>query len=215
MLHDFEKSRELEQQINDFRDEQEQWNQRVHAAEVQQEKYRGEIERGEEHLARQGLSREEAMKRRREGSLRELNERVSRLRQQIAGLGQINPNADTEYQNAVDKRDFYHRQCDDLLESRKRLQIVVAEIDQAMSSQFSQAFAEIARHFQRIFSQLFGGGTAHISLTGSQDVLQSGVSILIQPPGKKQQPLTLLSGGERHCPAAGIPGLPSGTICAV
>jgi len=194
---DFEKSRELEQQINDFRDEQEQWNQRVHAAEVQQEKYRGEIERGEEHLARQGLSREEAMKRRREGSLRELNERVSRLRQQIAGLGQINPNADTEYQNAVDKRDFYHRQCEDLLESRKRLQIVVAEIDQAMSSQFSQAFAEIARHFQRIFSQLFGGGTAHISLTGSQDVLQSGVSILIQPPGKKQQPLTLLSGGER------------------
>ena len=73
----------------------------------------------------------------------------------------------------------------------------MAEIDQAMSSQFSQAFAEIACHFQRIFSQLFGGGTAHISLTGSQDVLQSGVSILIQPPGKKQQPLTLLSGGER------------------
>jgi len=194
---DFQKSRELEQQIHGFRDEQEQWNQRVHAAEVQQEKYRGEIGRGEEHLARQGLSREEAMKRRREGSLRELNEQVAQLRQKIAGLGQINPNADTEYQNALDKRDFYHTQCEDLLESRQRLQTVVAEIDEAMSSQFSQAFSEIARHFQRIFSQLFGGGTAHISLTDSHDVLQAGVSILIQPPGKKQQPLTLLSGGER------------------
>ena len=84
-----------------------------------------------------------------------------------------------------------------------------------MSSQFSQAFSEIARHFQRIFSQLFGGGAAHISLTDSHDVLQAGVSILIQPPGKKQQPLTLLSGGERALTVIAIPGLSSGAIRAV
>ncbi len=194
---DFKKSRDLEEQITTLRQEQESWQQRVHAAEVQQEKYHGAIERGEEYLARQGLTRQEAMEQRRDGSLQELNKELNRLRTAIAGLGQINPNADTEYQSAVDKCDFYHRQCEDLLESRKRLQTVVAEIDEAMSSQFGQAFREIAGHFQRIFSQLFGGGTAHISLTDTKDVLHSGVSILIQPPGKKQQPLTLLSGGER------------------
>ena len=193
---DFQKSRELEQQIHGFRNEQEQWNQRVHAAEVQQEKYRGEIGRGEEHLARQGLSREEAMKRRREGSLHELNEQVAQLRQKIAGLGQINPNADTEYQNAVDKRDFYHTQCEDLLESRKRLQTVVAEIDEPCPASSVRPFLRLPVIFS-VYSASFSAAGQPTFPLQTVTMYFSRVSILIQPPGKKQQPLTLLSGGER------------------
>jgi chromosome segregation protein len=193
----FKQSQKLEEELASLREELQQWNEKVHSADVQLEKYKGEISRGEERLARQGLTRQEAMERRRDGSLKELNAKVAALHEAIAALGQINPNADVEYQNAVDKQEFYHTQCDDLLESKKRLETVVAEIDEAMSTQFAKGFSEIGIHFQRIFSQLFGGGTAHLSLTDTKDVLQAGVTILIQPPGKKQQPLTLLSGGER------------------
>lgn len=193
----FHKNQELDQQLSSLRANQEKWNHQVHTAEMQAEKYRSEISRSEEHLARQGLTREQALERRREGSLKELTEHLARLQEQMAALGQINPNADTDYEQAVAKQQFYRTQCDDLLESRKRLQTVVAEIDDAMSQQFTQAFGVIGGHFQRIFSQLFGGGKAQISLTDKSDVLNAGVEITIQPPGKKQQTLTLLSGGER------------------
>lgn len=193
----FKRSQVLEDALSSLRHDVSRWNEKIHSAEVQLEKYKGEISRSEERLARQGLTREEAMERRRQGSLKELNEKVAQLHAAIAALGQINANADVEYQSAIEKQTFYHTQCDDLLESKKRLETVVAEIDEAMATQFKKGFSEIKGHFQRVFSTLFGGGTAHLALTDTHDVLQSGVTILIQPPGKKQQPLTLLSGGER------------------
>ena len=66
-----------------------------------------------------------------------------------------------------------------------------------MAEQFAKAFKEIGVHFQDIFSRLFGGGTAHLALTDKEHILEAGVEIYIRPPGKKQQSLTLLSGGER------------------
>ena len=137
------------------------------------------------------------MDRLRDGSLKELHEKVKTLKQQIAGLGQINPNAEEDYEAAVKQQQFYDSQCDDLRESRTKLEAIVAEIDDAMAKQFRQAFQEIGKQFQQIFSRLFGGGTAHVVLTDTKDVLTAGVDIFIQPPGKKQQQLTLLSGGER------------------
>ena len=174
-----------------------EWQQRCHAAEVQLEKYKGDISHHEERLAMQGLSRQEAMERRRQGSLKELHDKVASLKAQITALGTINPAAEDEYKTALEKRDFYVRQCDDLKESRERLRTVVAEIDAAMAEQFAKAFKEIGVHFQDIFSRLFGGGTAHLALTDKEHILEAGVEIYIRPPGKKQQSLTLLSGGER------------------
>ncbi len=193
----FQKSRALDERIQALREREHACSQKIHAADVQLEKYRGQIARSEELLAMQGLTRQEAMERRREGSLKELQDTVASLKRQIAALGQINPNAEEEYQAAVTQRDFYHRQCLDMEESRTKLEGVVAEIDEAMETQFSRAFAEIGRHFQQIFSRLFGGGTASVELTSREDILHAGVEILIQPPGKKRQPLSLLSGGER------------------
>ena len=193
----FKQSQKWDEMMKKLRNEVENWNQRVNTAEIQLEKYHGEIRHGEERLALQGLSRQEAMERRREGSLKDLTDKVTCLKEQIAMLGQINPNADEEYGRAVEKKQFFTKQCDDLLEAKQKLQAVVSEIDNAMAKQFGQAFKEIGEHFQRIFTRLFGGGSAKLLLTDAHDILNAGVDILIQPPGKKQQQLTLLSGGER------------------
>lgn len=192
-----QQARKLSEDLTALRQRQQEWQEKSHAAALQAEKYKGDMQRQEEQLARQGLTRAEAEKQSRPGSRKEVQTTLFSLRQQIAALGPVNPAADQAYQNAQEKRDFYSRQCEDLVDSREKLRAVVAEIDAAMASQFSQAFTDIGRHFQQIFSRLFGGGTARLALTDSQHILETGIEIYIQPPGKKQQSLTLLSGGER------------------
>ncbi|WP_296901864.1 chromosome segregation protein SMC [uncultured Megasphaera sp.] len=192
-----QKSHDLDEAVDDLRRRSQDWQQRRSAADVQLEKYKSDISHHEEHLAMQGLSRQEAMERRREGSLKELHAKIAAIKEDIAALGTVNPAAEDEYKTALAKKDFYIRQCDDLKESREKLRGVVAEIDAAMAEQFAQAFKAIGGHFQDIFSHLFDGGTAHLALTDKDHILESGVEIYIRPPGKKQQSLTLLSGGER------------------
>ena len=193
----FKVHRELEDELRRRREEAEGRQKRMTAADVQIEKYHGEIARSEEKLAAQGLTRKEAMERRRGGSLRELQEKVASLRLEIAGLGTVNPNAEAEYAEIEEKTALYRKQSADLLASRGKLEGVIKEIDGAMERQFNSAFRDIGVYFQQVFSRLFGGGTAKLLLTDTERVLDSGVDFLIRPPGKKQQPLTLLSGGER------------------
>ena len=192
-----QQSHDLDEVVDDLRRRSQTWQQRLNAADIQMEKYKSDISHHEERLAMQGLSRQEAMDRRREGSLKELHDKVSRLKGRIAALGTINPAAEDDYRAALDKQQFYEKQCRDLEESREKLRAVVADIDQAMADQFGKAFQDIGVHFQQIFSCLFEGGTAHLALTDKEHILESGVEIYIRPPGKKQQSLTLLSGGER------------------
>ena len=193
----FRQSQTLEQALTELRERERLCSERLSAANVQLEKYSGDIRRGEELLALQGLTRQEAMERRRDGSLKELHDRVADLKRRIAELGQINGNAEEEYRAALAQQEFYQKQCADLQESRAKLEDIVAEIDDAMTAQFRQALGEIGGHFQQIFSRLFGGGQAKAVLTDEQDVLNAGIEIMIQPPGKKKQQLSLLSGGER------------------
>ena len=193
----FRQSQLLEQTLAALREKERVWNERLSTANVQMEKYHGEIRRNEELLAMQGLSRQEAMEQRREGSLKELHDHVETLKARIAALGQINGNAEDEYRAALTQQEFYEKQCTDLQESRVKLEGIVAEIDEAMARQFQQALKQIGDHFQQIFSRLFGGGTAKAVLTDDKDVLNAGIEIIIQPPGKKKQQLSLLSGGER------------------
>lgn len=192
-----QQSHDLDVLVDDLRQRSQTWQQRLNAADIQMEKYKSDISHHEERLAMQGLSRQEAMDRRREGSLKELHDKVSQLKGQIAALGTINPAAEDDYKAALDKQQFYEKQCRDLEESREKLRAVVADIDKAMADQFGKAFQDIGVHFQQIFSCLFEGGSAHLALTDKEHILESGVEIYIRPPGKKQQSLTLLSGGER------------------
>ncbi len=193
----FRRSQAADEEAAAWRERERTCSERLSAANVQMEKYAGEIRRGEELLALQGLTRQEAMERRRPGSLKELQETAARLKRQIAGLGQINPNAEEEYKAAAAQQEFYRRQCGDLEASRTKLKHIVDEIDSAMAEQFSAAVEEIGRRFQEIFSRLFGGGHAQVKLADGGDVLTAGIELWIQPPGKKQQQLSLLSGGER------------------
>ena len=193
----FKESQRLDASSSALREREKQLGDRLSETNVQMEKYGGEIKRSEEILAIQGLTRQEAMERRRDGSLKELQEKVAELKERIASLGQINSNAEEEYNAAVGQQQFYRTQCEDLRESKEKLEGIIAEIDDAMSAQFTKAMGEISAHFQQIFSRLFGGGQAKVVLTAQKDILNSGIELWIQPPGKKQQQLSLLSGGER------------------
>lgn len=193
----FQRSREWERQSTALRERLQSSEERRHRNEMQVEKYSTECRHYEERLALQGLTRQEAMAERRAGSLKELQQHVESYQQRIAALGTINPAAAEAYEAAQKQQVFYEQQCADLREAQGNLQTVVQDIDTAMAKQFTQAFTAVRQHFQTIFARLFGGGTAELVLTDKKQVLQAGVEIFICPPGKKQQPLTLLSGGER------------------
>lgn len=193
----FEQSSAYDAQLAELRLHVQEWEERLHRSEMKIEKYSAEIRHFEALLARQGFTRQQAMEQKKEGSLQALQQRVQVLQQQLATLGVVNPNAEEAYQTALAQQKFYDRQCEDLEVSRQQLQHLIKDIDAAMALQFSQAFDAIGKHFQTIFSRLFGGGMAQLVLSDEKEVLQSGVDMLISPPGKKKQALSLLSGGER------------------
>lgn len=126
-----------------------------------------------------------------------VNAEVQRLKQQLAQLGTVHMGAIVEYERIDARYAFLSAQCDDLRIAKQRLQDVLREMDEEMTVRFMEAYEAIRRHFQDVFSQLFGGGTADFILTQPQQGIDSGIDIVAQPPGKKLQNLQLLSGGER------------------
>lgn len=127
----------------------------------------------------------------------ELKKRESRLATAIAALGPVNPAAIEEYQAVKERSEFLNHQYDDLATARDNLQAVISEINSGMTRKFKEAFAEINKFFAECYVRLFGGGTAVIKLSEPDDLLNSGIDIEVQPPGKRLQSLYLLSGGER------------------
>jgi len=115
----------------------------------------------------------------------------------IASLGPINPQAIDEYDRLKERQQFLQLQYNDLTAARDTLRKIIGDIDQSMNKQFLAAFKTINELFGDIFVRLFGGGQAHLHLSGQDDLLNAGIEIAVQPPGKKQQNLALLSGGER------------------
>ncbi len=127
----------------------------------------------------------------------ELKKRESRLATAIAALGPVNPAAVEEYQAVKERSEFLNRQYEDLSAARDNLQAVISEINSGMTRKFKEAFAEINKFFAECYVRLFGGGTAVLKLSEPDDLLNSGIDIEVQPPGKRLQSLYLLSGGER------------------
>lgn len=123
--------------------------------------------------------------------------RISELRKEIKGLGNINIDSIEEYKNVKERVDFLREQTADLEKSKKELVKIIDEMLEIMKSRFSEQFKIINENFSHVFSELFGGGHAKLSLIDPDNVLESGIEIEAQPPGKKLQSLTLLSGGER------------------
>lgn len=125
------------------------------------------------------------------------SKQIRKLRNEIKELGNINIDAIEEYK-AVDERfRFLKAQTEDLEKAKRELEEIITEMLGIMREQFTQQFYIINQNFSRVFSEMFGGGRANLTLSEPNNVLESGIEIEAQPPGKKLQSLTLLSGGER------------------
>lgn len=160
-------------------------------------RHRMDCERFIEELQELGFTLEDAQALRIEGSVNDWKDEQARLMAEIAELGPVNPNAVEEYEETKEHYDFLTTQLADLDTAKAQLQAVIAEMDKAMSTQLYDVLDVVGHRFQEVFSQLFGGGTAQIVLTDPDNILTGGIDFYIQPPGKKRQQLTLLSGGER------------------
>jgi len=160
-------------------------------------RHRMDCERFVEELQELGFTLEDAQALRIEGSVNDWKDEQARLMAEIVELGPVNPNAVEEYEETKERYDFLTTQLADLDTAKEQLQAVIAEMDKAMSTQLYDVLDVVGRRFQEVFSQLFGGGTAQIVLTDPDNILTGGIDFYIQPPGKKRQQLTLLSGGER------------------
>lgn len=192
------------QEIETILSDQDRLNQRYKVvqnrlvdAEGKLTRYRMDCERAVEDLANLGYSLEDAQHIQLSGSVHEWKQEQARLMASIAALGQINPHAVEEYEETKGRYDFLTTQLTDLEKAKEQLQSVIAEMDKAMSIQLHDVLDIVGKRFQEVFSQLFGGGTAQIVLTDPDNILTGGIDFYIQPPGKKRQQLTLLSGGER------------------
>ncbi len=129
---------------------------------------------------------------------------VQRLRQQLSRLGNINPDAPTEYQQELARQTFLTEQAADLEKAAHALREVIAELEKAMEREFRKTFRAVAEQFKEYFSMLFGGGSARLSLTDGESLATTGIEIIARPPGKRPQSLALLSGGERALTAAAL-----------
>ncbi|MCD5482559.1 chromosome segregation protein SMC [Lactobacillus delbrueckii subsp. bulgaricus] len=130
-----------------------------------------------------------------------LRRSVKLHRMSLEDIGPVNLGAIDEYKEVKDRYDFLNGQQNDLLEARSNLQQSMDELDQEVKGRFGQTFQQISASFSRLFPVVFGGGNARLTLTDPDNLLESGVEIIAQPPGKKLQRLSLLSGGERSLTA--------------
>ncbi|WEV40832.1 chromosome segregation protein SMC [Lactobacillus sp. ESL0681] len=132
-----------------------------------------------------------------EQARQELQKSVKLHRMSLEDIGPVNLKSIEEYENVKQRYDFLSNQQSDLLKARDNLHESMTELDQEVSSRFSKTFKQVAYSFKSLFPVVFGGGNAKLVLTDPNDLLATGIEIVAQPPGKKQQRLSLLSGGER------------------
>lgn len=129
---------------------------------------------------------------------------IQELKNQIKKLGNVNVNAIEDFKNVSERYEFLKVQHDDLVESEEALLKIIDELDTAMRKQFKEQFARIAKEFDHVFKQLFGGGKGTLELIDGEDILEAGIRIIAQPPGKKLQNMMQLSGGEKALTAISL-----------
>ncbi len=136
--------------------------------------------------------------------LPELKKLIAGVKDEIRKLGDVNVNAIEDYKNLYERYVFLKTQHDDLIEAEKNLMGIIEDLDTGMRKQFSEKFAEIQREFDKAFKELFGGGKGTLELVEDEDILECGIRIIAQPPGKKLQNMMQLSGGEKSLTAISL-----------
>ena len=135
---------------------------------------------------------------------KDIAQEIARLRREIKALGTVNVGAIEEYAMVSERFTFLTEQQDDLVNAKKTLLGAISEIDQSTVGVLEQTYKQVGEAFRRYFARLFGGGTTDLVLTDPDNILDSGVEIHAQPPGKRRQNLALLSGGERALTATAL-----------
>ena len=127
----------------------------------------------------------------------EMKKDISRIKDEIRKLGSVNVNAIEDYKELLERHTFLSGQYEDLVQAEKTLESIIQELDEGMRRQFAEKFHDIQREFDKAFKELFGGGKGTLELSEDEDILEAGIKIISQPPGKKLQNMMQLSGGEK------------------
>jgi chromosome segregation protein len=133
-----------------------------------------------------------------------LEEQLTHYRAQIRRMGPINPDAKTEFDTESERYQFMKTQVDDLHKAQADLKHVVAELDELTKQEFSRTFDAVDKQFRETFVRLFGGGSARLALTDPENLVETGIEIEARLPGRREQGLALLSGGERSLTAIAL-----------
>lgn len=134
----------------------------------------------------------------------ELKKRIAENKGAVKALGNVNVNAIEDYREVSGRYEFMKSQYEDLLAAREALTAVITELDTGMRRQFTEKFGQISAEFNRVFRELFGGGHGSLTLMEDEDILEAGIQIISQPPGKKLQNMMQMSGGEKALTAIAL-----------
>ena len=158
----------------------------------------------EEQLQESGHQRGTLLREMPEGATaQQWQQDVDEMARTIQKLGPINLAAIEEYQSELERKEYLDQQHDDLMDALTTLENAIAKIDRETRSRFKETFEQINEGLKKNFPQLFGGGRAHLEMTG-EDLLDTGVTIMAQPPGKRNSTIHLLSGGEKALTAVAL-----------
>ena len=133
-----------------------------------------------------------------------MKKQIQMLKAEIKALGNVNVNAIEDYKQVSERYEFLKGQHSDLVEAEATLVQIIEELDNAMRKQFQEQFGKISEEFDHVFKQLFGGGKGTLELMEDEDILEAGIKIIAQPPGKKLQNMMQLSGGEKALTAISL-----------
>ena len=196
----------LEESVKALRKDNEQMNGQKYQLDLNLNRVQGYLSSGYRRLEQNfGLSLEEAKAQAVElESIPKAQKQIHRLKNYLTGLGEINFTAIEEYEQVKDRLEFLRTQVGDLHEARASLNKIIQEMEKIMAQKFAETYAEVNARFSEVFQSMFGGGQARLELSDPEDYLLTGIEIIAQPPGKKEQVLTLLSGGERAMTAIAL-----------
>ena len=133
-----------------------------------------------------------------------IRKEIAELKDSIRKLGNVNVNAIEEYKEVSERHKFLSAQHSDLVQAAETLKGIITELDEGMRKQFTEKFEQIRIEFDKAFKQLFGGGKGTLELMEDEDILEAGIRIISQPPGKKLQNMMQLSGGEKALTAIAL-----------
>lgn len=197
-----------------FFDKKEELNERIQLLDRENFRLQNQRERLNERLESQvdymwseyelTYSRAEELRKEELTSIPEMKRSINEKKMEIRALGNVNVNAIEDYKEISGRYEFMKNQHEDLVAAQAALEKIIEELDEGMRRQFREKFGEIRREFDKVFKELFGGGTGTLELSQEEDILEAGIQIISQPPGKKLQNMMQLSGGEKALTAIAL-----------